>query len=57
MSLIKATTTLIIFILLITTLSCTQQAEEYYESGKAKDDLKDYKGAIEDYNKAEEQGL
>jgi len=56
MSLIKTATT-IIFCLLITTLAYAKTAEDYFKSGLDKHDLKDYKGAIEDYNKAEEQGL
>jgi len=57
MSLIKTTTTLIIFCLFITTIAYAKTAEDYFKSGLDKHDLKDYKGAIEDYNKAEEQGL
>ena len=57
MSLIKTVTILIIFCLFITTPAYAQTAEDYFKSGLDKHDLKDYKGAIEDYNKAEEQGL
>jgi len=52
MSLIKTTTTLIIFFLFIITLVYAQTAEDYLESGNTKYELKDYKGAIQDYNKA-----
>ena len=52
MSLIKTTTTLIIFCIFITTLAYAKTAEDYFNSGKAKYKLKDYKGAIEDFNKA-----
>jgi len=52
MSLIKTTTTLIIFCLFITTLAYAKTAEDYFNSGNAKHDLNDYKGAIQDYNKA-----
>ncbi len=52
MSLIKTTTTLIIFCIFITTLAYAQTAEDYFKSGNTKYDLKDYKGAIQDYTKA-----
>jgi len=52
MSLIKTTTPLIIFCLFITTLVYAKTAEDYFNSGYAKYGLKDYKGAIQDYNKA-----
>ena len=52
MSLIKTTTTLIIFCLFITTLAYTKTAEDYFNSGYAKAELKKYRGAIQDYNKA-----
>ena len=51
MSLIKTTTTLIIFCLFITTLAYTKTAEDYFNSGYAKAELKKYRGAIQDYNK------
>ena len=52
MSLIKTITTLIIFCLFITTLAYAQTVEDYFNSGKAKNELKDYMGAIQDYSKA-----
>jgi len=52
MSLIKTTTTLIIFCLFLTTLAYAQTAEDYFNLGYAKSGLKDYKGAIQDLNKA-----
>jgi len=52
MSLIKTTTTLIIFCIFITTLAYSQTAEDYFNSGIAKHNLKDYKGAIQNFNKA-----
>ena len=52
MSLIKTTTTLIIFCLFITTLAYAKTAEYYLESGNTKYNQQDYKGAIQDYNKA-----
>ena len=52
MSLIKTTTTLIIFCLFITTLAYAKTAEDYLESGNTKYNQQDYKGAIQDYNKA-----
>ena len=52
MSLIKTTTPLIIFCLFITTLAYAKTAEDYFNSGLDKYDKQDYKGAIEDYNKA-----
>ena len=52
MSLIKTITPLIIFCLFITTLAYSQTAEDYFNSGIAKYNLKDYSGAIQDYNKA-----
>ena len=52
MSLIKTTTTLIIFCIFITTVAYTQTADDYFNSGVTKYDLKDYKGAIQDYTKA-----
>jgi len=51
-SLIKTTTALIIFCLFITTLAYAQTAEDYNNSGNAKYKLQDYKGEIQDYNKA-----
>jgi len=52
MSLIKTITTLIIFCIFITTLAYAKTATEYYVSGVLKEDSGDYKGAIQDYNKA-----
>jgi len=52
MSLIKTTTILIIFCLFITTIAYAKTAEDYFNSGNDKYDLKDYVGAIQDYNKA-----
>ena len=53
MSLIKTTTTLIIFCLFITSLAYTKTAEDYFNSGYAKAELKkDYRGEIQDYTKA-----
>ena len=52
MSLIKTITTLIIFCLFITTLAYAQTAEDFFNFGNAKYKLKDYRGAIQDYNKA-----
>jgi len=52
MSLIKSTTTLIIFCIFITTLTYAQTAEDYLKAGNTKYELKDYKGALQDYNKA-----
>jgi len=52
MRLIKTITTLIIFCLFITTLVYAQTAEDYFNSGNDKEDLQDYRGAIQDYNKA-----
>jgi len=43
---------LLLFILLIPVLAIAQTAEEYFNRGKAKYDLGDYRGAIQDYNKA-----
>ena len=51
MSLIKTTTTLIIFCLFITTLAYTKTAEDYFNSGYVKAELKKYREAIQDYNK------
>ena len=51
MSLIKTTTTLIIFCLFITSLAYTKTAEDYFNSGYAKAELKKYREAIQDYNK------
>ena len=42
----------IIFCFVVTTLAYAQTVEDYFNSGKAKYNLKDYKGAIEDFNKA-----
>nr|MDA3911387.1 tetratricopeptide repeat protein [Bacteroidales bacterium] len=39
-------------LLLIMQISCTQTAEEYVDRGNTKYELKDYRGAIADYNKA-----
>ena len=52
MSLIKTTTTLIIFCLFITTLAYAKTAEDYLKAGNTKYELKDYKGAIQDYTTA-----
>ena len=52
MSLIKATTTLIISCIFITTLAYAKTAEDYLESGNTKYNQQDYKGAIQDHNKA-----
>jgi len=42
----------IILCFVVTTLAYAQTVEEYFNSGKAKYKLKDYRGAIQDYNKA-----
>jgi len=52
MSLIKTTTTLIIFCIFITILAYSQTAEDYFNSGIAKNQLQDYRGAIQDFTKA-----
>ena len=52
MSLMKTSTTLIIFCIFIATLAYAQTAEDYFNSGSTKFELKDYKGTIEDYTKA-----
>ena len=49
---IKTTTTLIIFCVFITTLAHAQIAEEYLNFGYDKVEQKDYRGAIQDFNKA-----
>jgi len=42
----------ITLLLLAFSLNCYgQTAEEYFKSGNVKDDLKDYRGAIQDYSK------
>ena len=43
---------LLFFLLLIPLFSISQTAEDFFNSGKAKDSLEDFKGAIEDYSKA-----
>ena len=43
---------LLLFILLIPVLACSQTSEDFFEKGIAKSNLGDYKGAIQDYNKA-----
>jgi len=43
---------LITLALLISAVSFGQTAEEYFNSGSDKHNLKDYNGAISDYNKA-----
>jgi len=40
----------IILCLLATTVAYAQTVEDYFNSGKAKIELKDYMGAIQDYN-------
>ncbi len=42
----------IILCLLATTLAYAQTVEDYFNSGKAKYNLKDYRGTIQDYTKA-----
>ena len=49
---IKTTTALIIFYIFITTLAHAKIAEEYLNSGYDKVEQKDYREAIQDYNKA-----
>jgi len=43
---------LIISLLIIPAIAIAQTAEEYFEKGNAKIDKTDYRGAIQDYNKA-----
>ena len=43
---------LLLFILLIPVLALAQTAEEYLDKGIAKGELGDYRGAIQDFNKA-----
>jgi tetratricopeptide (TPR) repeat protein len=45
---------ILLLILLIPLLALAQTAEEYFDRGKAKYDLGDYRGAIQDYNKVME---
>ena len=45
-------TTAIIFCLLASTVVYAQTAEDHFYSGNTKYELKDYKGAIQDYTKA-----
>ncbi len=45
-------TTAIIFCLLASTVAYAQTAEDHFYSGNTKYELKDYKGAIQDYTKA-----
>jgi len=47
MSLIKTITTFIIICLFITTLTYAQTAEDYFNSGNAKFNLQDYRGAVQ----------
>jgi tetratricopeptide (TPR) repeat protein len=54
MSLIKTTTTLIIFCIFITTLAYAKTAGDYFDSGVKKGESGDYKGAMQDFNKAVE---
>ena len=49
---IKATTTLIVFSLFITALAYAKTVEHYFNSGIAKHNLREYRGAIQDFNKA-----
>ncbi len=42
----------IILCFVVTTLAYAQTVEDYFNSGKAKYKLKDYKGALQDFNKA-----
>lgn len=44
--------TVFIFLVFVTSFSYCQNAEEYLTRGLSKDDLKDYRGAIADYNNA-----
>ncbi len=43
---------LLLLILLIPVLALAQTAEEYHNKGVAKKNLGDYKGALQDFNKA-----
>ena len=43
---------LLTIFILIPVLANSQSAEEYYNRGNAKNNQKDYSGAISDYNKA-----
>ena len=43
---------LVLFILLIPVLAIAQTAEDYFDKGVAKYEQGDYRGAIQDYNKA-----
>jgi len=45
-------TTAIILCLLASTVAYAQTAEDHFYSGNTKYELKDYKGAIQDYTKA-----
>ena len=45
-------TVAIILSLLATTVACNKTAEGYFNSGNTKYDQKDFKGAIQDHNKA-----
>ena len=42
----------LLVLVFVTYISCNKTEEDYNKSGLAKSDLKDYKGAIADYNKA-----
>ena len=42
----------IILCFVVTTLTYAQTVEDYFNSGKAKSNLEDYRGAIQDYTKA-----
>jgi len=45
-------TAAVIFCLLASTVAHAEIAEDYFYSGNTKYELKDYKGALQDYNKA-----
>ena len=45
-------TLFLLILILFTSFSFSQTAEEYYNRGHSKADLKDYRGAIADYSKA-----
>ena len=48
----KKITSLLFLLVSLTCYSQNKTAEHYFEQGNAKDNLQDYRGAIEDYNKA-----